>query len=413
MSERDEIEEAIRAGANVPIPEEMERRLRGRLAEFRARVEERPPSRWRFPMLRTSAVAAAVALAAIIVLVLIPGRSSGRAYAAAVAQLRGAQSLQFAIVFNQQPRVAVDFSFLAPDYTRIDCSWGIEVREAGHKQLILMHATRKFIVKEGALRESIGDADQMLEQLRSLPPSGSAYLGEKQDGGRKLLGYRVRKEHQKGQAEMEVWVNTATRQVDHVDIVFQVAGKPVYKMQIANIRVNSAVDGSQFHLTPPAGYTAIAVPAETAPPVHQPRLIVSQSADLMAVVLPMTGPYTQTRAALEKVQEYLQQLGVKPAGPALGQYESQAHWEAGYPVPAGTKVEAPFRTTSLPGALSAIAVVHGPWGYRSDERWSAFLKQVIEQGWIPAGPPVEMWTGDEGDPAGQRTVMRIPVVRTE
>ena len=43
----DEMDDLIRRSTQVEIPAEVEDRLRHRLAEFRTRVEQRPPNRWR------------------------------------------------------------------------------------------------------------------------------------------------------------------------------------------------------------------------------------------------------------------------------------------------------------------------------------------------------------------------------
>ncbi len=62
-----EMDELIRRGTQVEIPAEVEDRLRRRLTEFRTRVEQRPPNRWRSlaypwtyrPAVRVMAMAAA------------------------------------------------------------------------------------------------------------------------------------------------------------------------------------------------------------------------------------------------------------------------------------------------------------------------------------------------------------------
>ncbi len=118
-----DLDELIRGSIEVEVPAEVEQRLRGRLAEFRTRVEQRPPSRWRAlvyslthpPAVRVVAMTATLLVAVAVALVFIPGGSpAGRVYAAAAAQLRSARSLQYTIVLNSTPYVAVDFSYAAP-----------------------------------------------------------------------------------------------------------------------------------------------------------------------------------------------------------------------------------------------------------------------------------------------------------
>jgi hypothetical protein len=139
--------------------------------------------------------------------------------------------------------------------------------------------------------------------------------------------------------------------------------------------------------------------------------VIGQGAVLTAVVLPMQGPYTQTRSALEVVDSYLKTLGVVPSGAPFGRYESEQHWDAGYPVLPGTRVKAPYQLVSVPAALTASAIVNGPWSTDSNPRWAAFLSSVVGQGYVPAGPPMEIWSGNDSQPETQMTEMRIPVKR--
>jgi hypothetical protein len=214
-----------------------------------------------------------------------------------------------------------------------------------------------------------------------------------------------------------VWVDAGTREVHHVDITIQEEGKPPHQMQIKDIRVDAELSTALFDLTPPAGYTAIVAPAGepqagvAVTPQDAPvlRAEIGQAAALVAAVVPMKGSYSQAPAALQKVESGLKRLGVTPAGPPLGRFESEQHWEVGYPVPPGTRVEAPGQLISIPGELAASVVVNGAWGKDPDARWTAFLKSIVEQGYIPAGPPMESWSGEDAKPSTQSTEMRIGV----
>jgi len=431
----DEMDDLIRRSTQVEIPAEVEDRLRHRLAEFRTRVEQRPPNRWRSlaysltyrPPLRVMAMTAAALVAVAIGLVLIPREGNARrVYAAAAQQLRNSQSLEYTIVFSELPYVGVDFSYAAPGYQRVNCSWGIEVRadHTARKQIVLMHLTRMYVVESGKQVESPANADDWVEQLESLPPAADQVLGERQAGGKRLIGYRLVKAPHgtsiPGLKSFDLWVDAGTRQADHVDIAIAEQGKPVYRMHIRNIRVNGQVDRSLFDLTPPAGYTVItAASAETraSQTPRQNALVlqaqIRQSVALTAVVLPMTGSYAQTQAASERIESYLKTLGVTPVGPPFGRFESEQSWDTGYPVPLATHVEAPFQLVSVPAAQTASVVVNGPWGKDSDARWGAFLKSVVEQGYLPAGPPMEMWSGEDAKPGTQSTEMSIPVTKAK
>ena len=402
-----DVDELIRRSAQMEVPAEVEARMRRQLTEFRARLDRPAPRRWRVWALAAAAVSIIVAA-----LVLIPGTSPGtRVYAAAAQQLRSSQSLEYTIVLNTTPYVAVDLSFLAPAYRRINCSWGMEVRADGvaRKQIVLFHATRTYLAEEGKTVPGITGSDDLVEQLKSLPQTADEQLGERQEGGKTLLGFRTH--NTPGVQTLDLWVDAATRQPHHIDITVQEAGKPPHQMHIKDIRAGGAINRALFDLTPPAGYTAFAksAPVLPAPVLHAQ---IGQTGELTAVVMPMTGPYSQAPVALQAVQEHLKKLGVAPTGLSLGRFESEQHWAAGYPVPPGTSVEAPFQLLSLPATLTASAVVNGPWGGDSAGRWGAFLKSVVEQGYYPSGPPMEIWSGEDAQPAAQSTEMRVPVTKS-
>ena len=394
-----DLDELIRRNVQVEVPAEVERRLRGRLAEFRTRVVRRQPSRvW--ALVAVAALLATVAVA----LVLVPGRSpASRVYAAAVAQLRSARSLQYTVVLNSTPYVAVEFSYLAPGFRRFNCSWGIEVRadQTAGRQLVLMHATRTYLTEAGKQVAGLADSENLMEQLKSLPLAADEVIGERRAGGKRLIGYRLRK-------ELDLWVDAETRAVDHIDIAIQEAGKPPHQMHIKDIRVDAQINRSLFDLTPPAGYTAVEVPR-----TRPMRAEIGQAAALTAVVMPMRGPYAQTRTALLAVASHLKSLGVTPVGPPFGRYQSEQHWDAGYPVPPGTHVEAPFQLVSLPEALVASAMVNGPWGKAAENQWGAFVISLVEQGYAAAGPLMEIWFGQDAQPSTQSTELRIPVKNTK
>lgn len=432
----DEMDELIRRSTQVEVPAAVEDRLRRRLMEFRTRVEQRPPSRLRAlvyslthpPAVRVMVMTAALLVAVAAGLVLIPrGSRASQVFAAAAAQLRSSESLEYTIVLNATPYVAVDFSYLAPGYRRLNCSWGIEVRTDGvtGKQIVLMHTARTYLTEGGKQVESQANIDDFAEQLRSLPRTADEELGEQLTDGKKLIGFRLRKAPPNtgipGVKEFDIWIDAGTREAHHVDITIQEPGKPAHEMHIQNIHVGAEVNRSLFDLTPPAGYTPIAMrsgEAHSSEPATPPntqalRAEIGQGAAMTAVVMPMQGPYAQTQSALQAVESYLKAHGVSPVGRPFGHYGSEQHWDAGYPVPPGTRVEAPFELVSLPAGLAASVVVKGPWGNDFYGRWIAFLKSVAEQGYVPAGPPMAIWSGEDAMEKSQSTEMRIPVTKAK
>jgi hypothetical protein len=370
-------------------------------------------------------MAATVLAAIVLALAILPGESkASRMYAAAAAQLRTARSLDYTIVLA--PFTEVEISYQAPASRRVNCSWGIEVRgDSSGRELVLFHGSRQYLMEEGKQANSTAGPADLVEQLRALPKTADSALGERQAGGKRLIGYRVN--HTPfdsaipGLTAIELWVDLKTGRPEHVDITIQEEGKPPHRMQIKDIRTDEALDPAQFDMTPPAGYTAFAIPASAKPRVHasaqaggQPidlKPQIRQTGALTAVVMPMKGSYLQASSAVAAVAAQLKARGITPAGPAFGRFGSEQDWDAGYPVAPGTRVEPPFQVVTLPAALTAAVVVKGAWGENSIARWGSFLKSVIEQGYLPAGPAMEMWSGEEGSPATQSTEMRMPVTK--
>ena len=424
------LDDLIRKTTQVGIPIEVEGRLRRRLAEFQTKVEQRPPGTlWRLldwlirpPLFRAAALAAMLLVALLVALVILPsGSREGRLYAQAIARIRAARSVQYKFVLA--PHTEVEFSYLAPRYRRVNCSWGIEVRtdDAG-RQIVLLHWTRQYAL-EAATHETVANAVDLVDQLKALPRTADEILGERHAGDRRLIGYRLRN-MPPGAAipnlkMLDLWVDRSTGQPDHVDIAIQEPGKPLYKMQIADIRLDCVLDPAGFSVTPPSGYRALSAPgaekqgAPAAEPHIAPRPEIKQAVAMTAVVKRMKGSYVQTSAAVEAVESCLKELGVTPAGPPFGRFGSEQDWDAGYPVPPGTRVKAPFETITLPATTVASAIVPGPWGQDADSRWAAFLKWVVDHSYVPAGPPMEFWRGEDARLSTQSTEMRLAVRKAD
>ncbi len=262
-----------------------------------------------------------------------------------------------------------------------------------------------------------------MRQLQALPEKADAYLGEQRVDGLRLVGYRVHPPPGDGAVSgvesLDLWLDARSGNPHHVDIVTAAAGKPPYQMHIKDIRVDSEIDPTVFEMAPPDGYVPLAAPAprdtgrQQGPqnPAVGFHPAIRQVGPTTAVVVPMSGSYLQARAAVEAVASHLQRVGVAPSGPPFGRFDSELQWDAGYPVPAGTPVAAPFQLITLPAGSVASVVVKGPWGQDSTSRWSTLFKWMIEQGYAPAGPPMESWSGEDGRPDAQVTEMRIAVSR--
>jgi effector-binding domain-containing protein len=422
MLDRDPMDDLLRRGAEVEIPADVEARMHGQFAEFRTRLDgrRRPVSAsvvWLVGLRSVRWAAAGAVLAAVIAIVFFwGGTDGGRVYAAAVSRLATARSVQYTMEIA--PSVTVAFSHLAPGHERITMSWGLEIRaDSSGTQLVLLHASRQY-VREQRGPGSVAHAADLVEQLTSLPRTADSALGERTIGGTRFMGFRVmgtRMPGAHGLASLDLWLDAASGTLDHVDLTPADGGASGYQMHIRDIRVDAEVDPALFDMTPPAGYSdakSAAAPGQadansSIDLASPPR--ITHATRQPAIVLSMSGSFVQASAAVASVARHLDQRGLVPAGAAFGRFESESHWEVGYPVPAGTIAEPPFEVITVPGGLEASVVAKGPWGRHSAARWARLLAWLGEHGYIAVGPPTEVWSGTEANPEGQATEMRIAV----
>lgn len=263
MPDRDPVDDLLARSAGVEIPTGVEARMREQFRDFRARVDGRPGRLHRYrawlagpTLLRWSMAGTALAAVVAIVFFSAGSRDGGRVYAAAVSRLAGARSVQYTV--EVAPFVSIELSYLAPSRQRIMTSFGIEIRADGSgTQLVLLHASKQYVL-EKKKPASGGGAEDLIEQLRSLPRSADATLGERSAGGRRLLGYRIKGTSMPGQHGVEtldLWLDAETGAPDHVDITPTGAGTSGYQMHIRDIRVDAALDPAPFDMTPPVGYS--------------------------------------------------------------------------------------------------------------------------------------------------------------
>jgi effector-binding domain-containing protein len=425
MPERDPVDDMLRRTGDADIPADVEAKMRRQFTEFRASLDDRrsplrarmaslaAQSRWRWALAGT-VFAIVLAIAAT-----WGGADGGRVYATAVSRLASARSVQYTIEIA--PFVTVEFSHLAPAHERIKTSWGIEIRSDGSgAQLILLHGAKQYVREQGGDAGLIRTAD-LIEQLRSLPKTADTTLGERTEGGERFVGYRVQGARMRtghGVESLDLWVDARTGAPHQVDITPAGEGASGYQMHIRDIRVDASVDPSSFDMTPPEGY----VDAKTAGAAAQPSAVsptgpvalqpeIKQTSQQTAIVVRMSGSYVQASAAADRVARHLSERGLVPTGPAFGRFESESHWEVGYPVPPGTSAEPPFAVVTIPDGPIASLTVHGPWGQDSTLRWSQMISWLGAHGYTVVGSPTEAWSGDATHPESQLTEMRIAVVR--
>jgi effector-binding domain-containing protein len=423
MPDRDPVDDVLRRSTEVETPPDVEARMRRQFTEFRARLDKRRhPVRELaaslFGQRRVRWAAAGALLATVLAIVFFwGGTAGGRVYAAAVSRLAAARSVQYTMEIA--PFVSVEFSHLAPAHERITMSWGMEIRTDGSgTQLVLLHASRQY-VREQKAPGSLARTADVIEQLTSLPRTADSMLGEQTIGAKRFVGFRVtgtRMPGEHGLESLDLWLDAASGALDHVDLTPADAGASGYQMHIRDIRVDADVDPALFDMTPPAGYSDARSAAanersgaEALTDLAASPPQVTQASRQSAIVIPMRGSYVQASAAVASVARHLEQHGIVPAGAAFGRFESESHWEVGYPVPAGTIAVPPFEVITLPGGPVASVVVKGPWGRNSAARWSRLLAWLGENGYIAVGPLTEVWSGTEANPKTQATEMRIAV----
>jgi len=154
-------------------------------------------------------------------------------------------------------------------------------------------------------------------------------------------------------------------------------------------------------------YRDLGVPVS--PEAPQAAFAVKEAPAQTAVVLPMTGSYSQHTEAIVRLVEYLKSAGIEIAGPPFGRYynspgtvpENQLRWEVGLPVARGSgAATAPFQKQDYAPTTVAFAVVPGrdtagPWLQLGD--W------ITGHGYLTSGPAMEVWLDVS------KTEIRLPV----
>ncbi|MBN2412979.1 GyrI-like domain-containing protein [candidate division KSB1 bacterium] len=130
-------------------------------------------------------------------------------------------------------------------------------------------------------------------------------------------------------------------------------------------------------------------------------ITIKKTEPMTALVLPMDGSYAQLPGAVEKLNNYIRQKKIKPAGPQFGRFfTSQTteipenyYWEMCCPVEPGTEAEPPFEIQEIDSNNVVSAVFNGPANY--EYPWGAFLVMSVLKGKIPGGPGIEVYSPDQ------------------
>jgi AraC family transcriptional regulator len=137
---------------------------------------------------------------------------------------------------------------------------------------------------------------------------------------------------------------------------------------------------------------------------------VKQVESYSAVVLPMSGSYSQHGEAIGRIAA---SLGAPPSGPPFGRYynspeyvaEAELKWEVGFPVPSNTAARAPFEPREFPAETVVYAVIEG--SHEASRPWRDLVEWAFRHGYEITGPAMEIWMN------GPKTEMRLPVRKPE
>jgi effector-binding domain-containing protein len=140
---------------------------------------------------------------------------------------------------------------------------------------------------------------------------------------------------------------------------------------------------------------------------------VVTSEPLHAVVLPMKGSYTQHPEAFQRLGTMLSTRGVAIPESIFARYfsdpsvgEESLAWEVGCAVPADFKAEAPFEIRDIAATLTASKQHTRPME-ELVTAWPEFIQWVMSNGYQPAGPAMQVFTGFmTGSP---QVELRMPV----
>jgi DNA gyrase inhibitor GyrI len=168
------------------------------------------------------------------------------------------------------------------------------------------------------------------------------------------------------------------------------------------------VDGWRIHRDLSAPVSIGAAPAAPA------TFRVRESQPFHALLLPMTGPYERTGAALGRLMVALVEQELEPTGPAFGRYyddedetpPASRRFEVGFPVAAGTKASPPLEVREIDDGPVVWAVVGGPHE-GTDRPWPELEEWLPANGYAENGPAMETWMD------GPKTEMRMPVRRID
>lgn len=252
-------EDALRG---VPVPEGPSEATVARTLAALLAAAGRPvaPSfrrrRWMIASLKVAAVLVAAA-GGLAYLGAPPPGGTMVAFATTVRTFREAQGYSFRMTMNdpdvKQPLKSKTY-YRAPGVTRTEQEGGqvVVVNMVQGKALILDEASKSALVLESKPVEKgkLGAGLGLVEEFRKLEEADGVPAGEKEIGGVKARGFRVKKPYD----EMLIWVSPDTGLPLLVETTTRVQGKEMLGT-LSDFVINPDLDDDLFRTEPPAGYT--------------------------------------------------------------------------------------------------------------------------------------------------------------
>ncbi len=161
-------------------------------------------------------------------------------------------------------------------------------------------------------------------------------------------------------------------------------------------------DDQPQHAASPTGEP---VQVEAAPEVVRKNLVGTG-----ALVMAETGDFNLYPQALEEALAALAAKGIEPLGDPMGILDPESadlplaerRWEVLIPVPNDTFPPAGFTYRDVEGGQSAVIAFKGPFKRDRIPLYEALDSWAYAQGFVPAGPPVEVYHWGEGLPEEER-----------
>lgn len=154
--------------------------------------------------------------------------------------------------------------------------------------------------------------------------------------------------------------------------------------------------------------------------MSEPSIITTEPMTVACIA--MRGPYAQTPEGFGRLYGWIAGHGLQPAGMPAAVYltmpadtpEADALWELWAPVAGAAEESAPDASgigiKNVPATLAASAMHKGPYETVAPTH-GMLWGWIAEQGYVPAGPPMERYLSDPADvpPEEYLTEIVMPV----